>query len=168
MKNKGVRLTQKTAKALIQRELNLSASRLKTERAEGGVYIYKMTLGRFEITVENDWFERNGLYVLEISSGTGEAMRLYYDPDTLEENCEAEDKNRAEIRKEHCEGARLCRPHGRARNEAAQAAPPFASSLLVSGRGGCRVRLRRGGCGGGSDGGRQPRRAGSSVPRAYA
>ena len=105
MKNNAcVRLTQKTAKALIQRELNLSASRLKTERAEGGVYIYKMTLGRFEITVENDWFERNGLYVLEISSGTGEAMRLYYDPDTLEENCEAEDKNRAEIRKEHCEG----------------------------------------------------------------
>lgn len=100
MKNNAcVRLTQKTAKALIQRELNLSASRLKKERAEGGVYIYKMTLGRFEITVENDWFERNGLYVLEISSGTGEAMRLYYDPDTLEENCEAEDKNRAEIRK---------------------------------------------------------------------
>lgn len=79
MKNNAcVRLTQKTAKALIQRELNLSASRLKTERAEGGVYIYKMTLGRFEITFENDWFERNGLYVLEISSGTGEAMRLYY------------------------------------------------------------------------------------------
>lgn len=93
--------------SLIQRELNLSASRLKTERAKGGVYIYKMTLGRFEITVENDWFERNGLYVLEISSGTGEAMRLYYDPDTLEENCEAEDKNRAEIRKEHCEGCAL-------------------------------------------------------------
>lgn len=68
MKNNAcVRLTQKTAKALIQRELNLSASRLKKERAEGGVYIYKMTLGRFEITVENDWFERNGLYVLEIS-----------------------------------------------------------------------------------------------------
>ena len=102
MKNNAcVRLTQKTAKALIQRELSLSASRLKKERAKGGVYIYKMTLGRFEITVENDWFERNGLYVLEISSGTGEAMRLYYDPDTLEENCEAEDKNRAEIRKEH-------------------------------------------------------------------
>lgn len=55
MKNNAcVRLTQKTAKALIQRELNLSASRLKTERAKGGVYIYKMTLGRFEITVEND------------------------------------------------------------------------------------------------------------------
>lgn len=45
--------------------------------------------------------------MLEISSGTGEAMRLYYDPDTLEENCEAEDKNRAEIRKEHCEGCAL-------------------------------------------------------------
>lgn len=30
-----------------------------------------------------------------------------YDPDTLEENCETEDKNRAEIRKEHCEGCAL-------------------------------------------------------------
>ncbi len=47
-----------------------------------------MTLGRFEITVENDWLERNGLYVLEISSETGEATRFYYDPDTLKENCE--------------------------------------------------------------------------------
>lgn len=85
MKNNAcVRLTQKTAKALIQRELNLSASRLKKERAKGGVYIYKMTLGRFEITVENDWFERNGLYVLEISSGTGEAMRLYADGEACE------------------------------------------------------------------------------------
>ena len=157
MKNNAcVRLTQKTAKALIQRELNLSASRLKKERAKGGAYIYKMTLGRFEITVENDWFERNGLYVLEISSGTGEAMRLYYDPDTLEENCEAEDKNRAEIRKEHCEGCALM-----------QAAPPFASSLPTSGRGGCRVRLRRSGCDGGSDGGRQPRRSGSGVAHTY-
>ena len=68
-----------------------------------------MTLGRFEITVENDWLERNGLYVLEISSETGEATRFYYDPDTLEENCEAEDKNRAEIRKEYCEGCAFMR-----------------------------------------------------------
>lgn len=105
--NAGVRLTLKTAKALVQQELNLSAARLKAERATGGVYIYKMTLGRFEVTVENDWFERNGLYVLEISSGMGETMRLYYDPDMLKENYEAEDKNRAEIREEHCEGCVL-------------------------------------------------------------
>ena len=80
---------------------------MRSADAEDGVYIYKMTLGRFEITVENDWLERNGLYELEKSSETGEATRLYYDPDTLEENCEAEDKNRAEIRKEHCEGCAL-------------------------------------------------------------
>lgn len=42
--NTGVRLTLKTAKALVQQELNLSAARLKAERATGGVYIYKMTL----------------------------------------------------------------------------------------------------------------------------
>lgn len=79
MKNNAcVRLTQKTAKALIQRELNLSASRLKKERAKGGVYIYKMTLGRFEITVENDWFERNGLLCAGniVRNGRGNAALL--------------------------------------------------------------------------------------------
>lgn len=104
---KNIRLTQKTAKALIQKEFGISAARLKTEKAENGVYIYKMEFGRFEIEVENDWFERNGLYVITVSSNTGEGMRLFYNPDTLEENCEACDKNRAEIRKEHCEGCAL-------------------------------------------------------------
>lgn len=72
-----------------------------------GVYIYKMTLGRFEVTVENDWFERNGLYTIGVASNAGEGMRLFYDPDTLEENYEAEEKNRADVRKEQCDGCAL-------------------------------------------------------------
>lgn len=105
--NRNIRLTLKTAKALIKQEFGLSGSALKAERASGGVYIYKMELGRFEVTVENDWFEHNGLYVIDISSGMGEVMRLYYDPDTLKQDCKAGDKNRAEIRKEQCEGCAL-------------------------------------------------------------
>lgn len=104
---KNVRLTLKTAKALIKQEFGVSGSALTTERANGGVYIYKMALGRFEITVSNDWFEGNGLISLKVSSNAGEGMWLFYDPDTLEENCEAGDKCRAEIRAEQCEGCTL-------------------------------------------------------------
>ena len=107
MAKKELRLTLKTAKALIKQEFGLSAARLETERAGGGVYIYKMTLGRFEVTVENDWFERNGLYTIGVSSNAGEGMRLFYDLDTLEENYEAEEKNRADVRKEQCDGCAL-------------------------------------------------------------
>ncbi len=110
---KNVRLTLKTAKTLLKQEFGLSPSTLTTERAEGGVYIYKMALGRFEITIENDWLEGNGLYKIVVSSGTGEAMWLYYDPATLEENYEAGDKNRAEIKAEYCEGCAWPHTEGR-------------------------------------------------------
>lgn len=105
--NKNVRLTLKAAKALIQKEFNLSAARLETECASGGAYIYKMPLGRFEIKVENDWFERNGLYVITLSSGGGEAIRIYYNPDTLEEDYKAGDAYRASVNAEYCEGCAL-------------------------------------------------------------
>lgn len=101
---KNVRLTLKTAKALIKKEFGLSGSTLKAERTGDGVYIYKMALGRFEVTVENDWFDRNGLFVIEVSSRSGAGMRLYYDPITLEEDYEAGEKHRAETRKEYCDG----------------------------------------------------------------
>lgn len=106
MRKKNFRLTMKTAKALVKREFGISPSALETEKAEGGVYIYKMMMGRFEITVENDWFDHNGCISLDVSSCLGESMRLYYDPETLEENFDAEDKNRAEIKEEYCEGCR--------------------------------------------------------------
>ena len=105
MAKKNFCLTLKTARALIKQEFDLHGS-FTVERAEGGVYIYKMQMGRFEVTVENDWFEHNGLIVMEVSSGMGETMRLYYEPDTLKENFEAEGKNRRDIREEWCEGCK--------------------------------------------------------------
>lgn len=104
---KNFRLTMKTAKALVKQEFGVSGSAIETERAGEGVYIYKMMLGRFEVTVSNDWFEGNGLISLQVSSNAGEGMWLFYDPDTLEENCTAGDKCRAEIRAEQCEGCAL-------------------------------------------------------------
>ena len=104
---KNIRLTLKTAKALIKQEFGISGSALETERAGEGVYIYKMELGRFEITVSNDWFDKNGLISLQVSSNTREGMWLFYNPDTLEENYEACENCRAEIRAEQCEGCAL-------------------------------------------------------------
>ena len=99
-----VRMPLKTAKKLFQQEFGLSGSSLIKEIAEGDVYIYKTNLGRFSITVENDWSERNGLFRIRLSSQMGEDMQLYYDPVSLQENDEAGDKNRSALRQEYCEG----------------------------------------------------------------
>ena len=104
-----IRLTLKTAKALIKQELGLSGAALKVEMAKCDVYIYTMELGNYEITVENDWFERNGLYSLNIASRSQGSIQRYFDPDTLEENDEAGDKWRKEVREEICE----CCPHAK-------------------------------------------------------
>lgn len=103
-KTNNIRLTLKTAKALIQQEFNLSATKLKAEHAEGGVYIYTMKLGRFDITVSNDWYDCNGLFKIKLSTRTGAVINIYYDPVTLEEDFDAHEKELDEIRKDHCFG----------------------------------------------------------------
>ena len=103
-KQSGIRLTLKTAKALVRRELGISAAALTTECAGEGVYIYKMPLGRLNITVENDWYEQNGLYAVTVSAPMGESIRSYYHPESLEEDYGAGDRYRAAVRAEYCEG----------------------------------------------------------------
>lgn len=102
-----VKLTLKTAKALIKQEFGLSGNSLKKDTVYTDVQIYKMQLGRFEIKVENDWSEDNGLYRLIISSCTGGSIWIYYDPITLEENFEAGDKLKKSILMEQCESCPL-------------------------------------------------------------
>lgn len=97
------RLTLKTARALIKQEFGVHGD-LTVERAEGGVYIYKMQHGRFEITVSNDWFEKNGLIDMRIAHESAGSIQMFFDPDTLEEDYDAEVKHRREIQKEQCDG----------------------------------------------------------------
>lgn len=80
---KNVFLSLKKAKALVKRELG-SCKGLKAEKCGEGVYIYEMTLGRFRVVAENDWFEKDGKIVLRIISGTGPSMCFSFDPNTLE------------------------------------------------------------------------------------
>lgn len=103
-KGKGFRLTQKAARELIKKEIGI-AGKLEVERAGDGVYIYIMRTGRIEITVSNDWYERNGLIDMQITHvGGGGSMQLYFEPNALQEDYDAEDKHRREIREEQCEG----------------------------------------------------------------
>lgn len=97
------RLTLKTARELIKKEFGIRGN-LTVEEAGNGVYIYKMDMGRFEVTVSNDWYEQNGLITMCVMHDSGESIRLYFEPDALQEDYDAEEKHRREIREEWCEG----------------------------------------------------------------
>ena len=85
-----VQLNKKVAKELVKKVLGVSGAGLTKEETGDGADIYRMTMGELNITVENDWFGRNGLFVLTIFNTT-QCMRLYFHPDTLEEDYEAEE-----------------------------------------------------------------------------
>lgn len=97
---KNFRLSKKTAAELVRREFGFTP-KLNTEKAEGRVYIYNMKMGRFTIVVENDWFKGNGLIGLTIETDA-DAMHIFYNPETLEEDFAAGEKYRREIREEQC------------------------------------------------------------------
>lgn len=85
-----VRLNKKTAKKLVKKVLGVSGAALMKEETGNNVDVYHMTMGELDITVENDWYEKNGLFVLIISS-VMVRMQLYFRPDTLEEDYDAEE-----------------------------------------------------------------------------
>ncbi len=106
MKNP-VELTQDTARTLVAHEFGLSGAELEAVDATEGVHIYQMLLGRFVVTVENDWHECDGLLRIRMTSGSGESMQMYYHPETFAEDCAAGDKYRAAVKQEHCEDCML-------------------------------------------------------------
>lgn len=89
---KPLRLTKETAKKIVKKVLGVSGNGLV--KNEDGSDTYEMKQGELIIKVENDWYEENGLYVLEISHNSFvlTTMRMYFRPDTLEEDMEAEEK----------------------------------------------------------------------------
>jgi hypothetical protein len=102
-KKNNFRLTQKTARELIKKEFGF-CGKLTVERAGNGVYIYKMDMGRFEVTLSNDWYEKNGLIDMHVIHDGGGSIWMYFEPDTLQEEYEAEEKRRDEIKEEQCDG----------------------------------------------------------------
>ena len=90
--NKPLRLSKKTAKEIVRKVFGQSFGHL--EKDEDGGDIYRMNIGELSVTVENDWFERNGLYVVNIAAHSHSVnhMQMYFRPDTLEEDTDAEEK----------------------------------------------------------------------------
>ena len=93
-RKKIARLDKKTAKALVKRVLGVSGAGLTKEETGNGVDIYNMTMGELQIKVENDWFGQTDLFIMNISVPVHapESIRLYFRPDTLEEDWKAEEE----------------------------------------------------------------------------
>jgi hypothetical protein len=102
-----VELTEKLAKTLFAQEFGISASCLKADVVNERTQIFKATFGRFEVTISNDWLSENGLIQMFVSTHTGQAISLYYDPKTLEEDFAAHDEELAEIRADYCADCEL-------------------------------------------------------------
>lgn len=95
MKRKRIaRLNKKMAQALVKRVLGVSGAELTKEETGDGADIYHMTMGELKIEVENDWFGQRDLFILSIVAPMSayNPMRLFFHPDTLEEDYAAEEE----------------------------------------------------------------------------
>lgn len=108
MKNGIARLTLKTARELVRREMGISPAALRrVDLYSSEACLYEMTAGRFDVKVMNGWSDGSRNFILQISSCSGQSIRLFYDPKTLEEDFDALGKYEREVRKEHCDGCAL-------------------------------------------------------------
>ena len=93
-KKKIARLNKKTAQKLVKQVLGISGAALTKEETGDEADIYHMTMGELKIKVENDWFGKTDLFIINISAPRSvhdNVIRLYFHPDTLEEDWEAEE-----------------------------------------------------------------------------
>lgn len=108
MKNGIARLSLKTARELVRREMGISPAALRrVDLGSPEACLYEMTAGRFDVKVMNGWSDGSRNFILQISSCSGSSIHLFYDPKTLEEDFVALDKYEREIKKERCEGCAL-------------------------------------------------------------
>lgn len=108
MKNGIPRLTLKTARELVRREMGISPAALrKVDLYSPEACLYEMTAGRFDVKVINGWSDGSRSFILQIASCSGPSIRLFYDPKTLEEDFYALGEYERENKKERCEGCAL-------------------------------------------------------------
>ncbi len=103
MQRNTIKLTRKTAQAIVKQELGISGAALVREDTPSFMQRYTMKLGVLEVTVDNGAYENNGCFLLKLAHNFQGELRIYIDPKTLAENDEAGDRYRAECRREMCE-----------------------------------------------------------------
>lgn len=86
---KTIKLTKKTAEELVRKVLGVSG-KLEKQTQAPEICIFKMQMGEMEVSVENDWYKRNGLFLMQITFPySGSVTWLYFDPVTLEADLHA-------------------------------------------------------------------------------
>ena len=97
-------LTQKKAMQLVRHVLGLSAKPEKEEGLRGPAYSFSTRC--LQIRVERYKFKGRDLLSLFLTTGLSVSMRLFFEPETLEEDYEAEDTYRRILQEEKCESCR--------------------------------------------------------------
>lgn len=99
-KTKNIKLSRKTAVSLIRSVIPMPVSAIKKEMCSYGLITYTARTGALDITCSNDWFSGNGRIELTISDRLGGgSIIMYFRPDTLSRDHEAEDAEEAERRR---------------------------------------------------------------------
>ncbi len=93
-----LKLTQKQARTLINREIGVTAKNLEKIAAPDGVYAYQLTMGGLNIIVENDRYTHAGRYGLKIHDRFGgTALTMLFHPETLNRDFGAEDVEKSDM-----------------------------------------------------------------------
>ena len=82
----------KTARELALKVLG-SAKGLEKDAEIPGSDVYKMRMGTLHVEIRPDWFD-SGLITLVVDNYTGQRLSMLFDPDTLEEDFDAEDRQK--------------------------------------------------------------------------
>lgn len=105
------RLTKKMAQYLVKRELGLSGTGIRVERASHST-LYAMNMGiQLEICITECTVNDRAVISLQILHRYGQGhIQLYFDPETLEEDFKAECDYYLQVEKEHCESCPYAPP----------------------------------------------------------
>lgn len=94
-------LTQKKAVQLVRHVLYMNLKPEKEEGLRGPAYSFSTRC--LQIRVERYKFKGRDLLSLFLTTGLSVSMRLFFDPETLEEDYEAEDAYQKILQEEKCE-----------------------------------------------------------------
>ena len=102
---KKIRLTRKTAVALICGVMPIPKSSIQGGEQAPGVYAYTATFGELVVSCTSNWRDSSGRIQLTVSDGSGGGtLRMYFHPETLNRDYVAEDAwkeaDRLETRKD--------------------------------------------------------------------
>ncbi|WP_347002285.1 hypothetical protein [Anaerotruncus colihominis] len=93
----GPRLTLKTARALALKVVG-TAKGLEKDKTLA-VDLYEMRLGELFVKIRRDWYG-SGCISVSVDSNSGRALYMLFNPETLEQDFEAEERQREQDRRE--------------------------------------------------------------------